>query len=115
MSPDYLKDRIPVTPIGLVVGDRILAVHTEGEAEEVVDLTVTTKTVERDENTPFSEATVEIRYGDGENDKRKFKDAQVWLSVVFPRGAAWPARAAEFDDAGETTEAAEPVEIGTAA
>ena len=41
MNTAYLPDRIPVTPLGVVVGDRIFLVHVEGEADRQIDVTVT--------------------------------------------------------------------------
>jgi hypothetical protein len=37
----YLADRTPITPLGLVIGDHILAVHVEGQPDREIDVVVT--------------------------------------------------------------------------
>lgn len=87
MHLNYLPDRTPITPLGVVIGDRILAVHTEGEEVEEVDLTVTSKGVEKVEDGHYR---VTVGYvEDGGTKHREFDDPGQWLSVE-PRTVAAP-------------------------
>lgn len=47
MNTQYLVNRTPVTPVGLVVGDRILAIHVEGQPDREIDVVVTSVYAER--------------------------------------------------------------------
>lgn len=87
MIPDYLTDRMPLIPLFLDAGDRILAVHTivDGKPDEVedVDLTVTGKTVKRKDGEPFGRSEVAITFTDaaGTDGERTFRDPEQWVSV----------------------------------
>lgn len=82
---NYRPGRTPVTPVGLVIGDRIIAVHTiVGNLEETVDITVAAK---RTRKVGPGHAEVTIWWdGDvdeaGEKPHRVFDDPAQWLSVV---------------------------------
>lgn len=84
----YLVDRLPVVPVGLVVGDRILAVHTvhgEAHADDVEQVDITVLTVRADLVEP-GHYTVTVGYLDGgEMAHREFDDPGQWLMVAARR------------------------------
>ncbi|MCW2870258.1 hypothetical protein [Actinacidiphila oryziradicis] len=85
--PEYLTDRIPVTPLSLLDGDRILIVHTEGKPDEAVDLRVVDRKEKREEG-GVTTVTVTCRNAKGKSANRAFADPRQWLSVAFPRANA---------------------------
>lgn len=82
--PEYLADRVPVTPPSLLINDRILVVHTENEPDEVVDLWVTGREETREDG---GSTVITITWRDDEANvgTREFTNPRQWLSVAFPR------------------------------
>lgn len=83
MHFEYLPDRTPVIPLGLVVGDRILAVHTvKGEAGAEVEQVGSDVVSVRAQLVEPGHFKVTIGYlADGEMAHREFDDPGQWLSV----------------------------------